>query len=381
MRFFVTCARGTEGPLRRELADLRIRGPRGAAGGVGFEGRLEEGLKACLWSRVGMRVLLELGTFPAPDAAALYAGVRAIDWTQHLDLRHTLAVSATVKDNPALAHTGFAALKVKDAVVDALRDKLGARPDVHATDPDVPIVLHLEGRAASLYLDLTGEPLHRRGYRAAMTDAPLKESLAAAVLAIGGADPAAPFVDPMAGGGTLAIEQALRARDRAPGLARRFAFERWPSQAHAPAWQALRDEAAARVRPRAPAPILAADADPQAIAAARKNAQQAGVAADITFTVADVSRAQPPSATGTLCTNPPYGERLGHAPGDDLAATYQALVDTLRRFDRWRQVILTGNPLWSRTYLRRPEITHRLWNGPLEARLLVYQPRGGSRAE
>jgi 23S rRNA G2445 N2-methylase RlmL len=292
-----------------------------------------------------MRVLLELGTFPAPDAAALYAGVRAIDWTQHLDLRHTLAVSATVKDNPALAHTGFAALKVKDAVVDALRDKLGARPDVHATDPDVPIVLHLEGRAASLYLDLTGEPLHRRGYRAAMTDAPLKESLAAAVLAIGGADPAAPFVDPMAGGGTLAIEQALRARDRAP------------------------------------APILAADADPQAIAAARKNAQQAGVAADITFTVADVSRAQPPSATGTLCTNPPYGERLGHAPGDDLAATYQALVDTLRRFDRWRQVILTGNPLWSRTYLRRPEITHRLWNGPLEARLLVYQPRGGSRAE
>ena len=141
MRFFVTCARGTEGPLRRELADLRIRGPRGAEGGVSFEGRLDEALAVCLWSRVAMRVLLEVGSFEARSADELYAGVRALDWAAHLNTRSTLAVSASVRDNPALSHSGFAALKVKDAVVDALRDRLGARPDVDPDDPDVPITL------------------------------------------------------------------------------------------------------------------------------------------------------------------------------------------------------------------------------------------------
>jgi len=205
MKFFVSCAKGTEGPLRRELADLRIRATRGETGGVSFEGTLEQGMKACLWSRIGMRVLLELGTFAAGNADELYAGVRAIDWREHMDLRHTLAVSATVRDNPALAHSGFAALKVKDAVVDALRDRLGGRPDVNVDDPDVSIVLHLRGSEARLYLDLAGEPLHRRGYRVAMAEAPLKESLAAAVLALGGVRPEQPFIDPMTGSGTLAI--------------------------------------------------------------------------------------------------------------------------------------------------------------------------------
>ncbi len=370
MLFFVTCAKGTEGPLRRELADLRIRGPKGATGGVAFDGALTEGLKACLWSRVAMRVLLQVGEFQARTADELYAGARTIDWTAHLDTRATLAVSATVRDNPALAHTGFAALKTKDAVVDALRDKLGARPDVNPEDPDVPLVLHLEGPQARLYLDLAGPPLHRRGYRVSMTDAPLKENLAAAVLALGGVDPAAPFLDPMAGSGTFAIEHALRARNIAPGLRRKFAFERWPSQAHAPDWQRLRTEAEAAVLPRAPAPILARDAAIPAVAAARRNAEAAGVTADITFEPGDVRGLRPPHPTGALVANPPYGQRM---TGE--TETYQALADTLQRFAAWRLVLLSGSPQLSRVYLRRPDITHRLWNGPIETRLLVYQPR------
>ena len=371
MRFFVTCAKGTEGPLRRELADLRIRGPKGAAGGVSFEGTMVEGLKACLWSRVAMRVLLQVGEFQARTADELYAGARAIDWAAHLDTRATLAVSATVRDNPALAHTGFAALKTKDAVVDVLRDKLGARPDVNVDDPDVPLVLHVEGPQARVYLDLAGAPLHRRGYRVAMTDAPLKENLAAAMLALGGVEAAAPFLDPMAGSGTLAIEQALRARNLAPGLRRRFAFERWPSQTHAPDWQRLRAEAEAAALPRAPAPIIARDVDPAAVSAARRNAEAAGVTADLTFEAGDVRGLRPAHPTGTLVTNPPYGQRMA---GE--TAVYEALADTLQRFAAWRLVLLSGTPQLGRVFLRRPDITHRLWNGPLETRLLVYQPRG-----
>jgi putative N6-adenine-specific DNA methylase len=373
VRFFVTCAKGTEGPLRRELADLHIRGPRGATGGVSFEGGWEQGLRACLWSRVGMRVLLELGAFEAPDAHALYTGARAVDWREHLDQRHTLAVSATVRDNPALSHSGFAALKVKDAVVDALRDQLGARPDVDTADPDVRIVLHLDGARAHLYLDLAGEPLHRRGYRVAMTDAPLKENLAAAILALGGAATDQPFLDPMAGSGTLAIEQALRARDIAPGLNRRFGFQRWPTQTHLPLWKTLVDEARADVRPRVLAPIRGRDIAPPAIAAARQNAAAAGVAGDIAFEVGTLMSLRIPEGSGTFCANPPYGERVGER--DELVPTYQSLVDLFARYPGWRAVVLSGNPLFSRVFLRRPDITHRLWNGPLETRLLVYNAR------
>jgi 23S rRNA G2445 N2-methylase RlmL len=380
VRFFVTCARGTEGPLRRELVDLHLRGPRGDTGGVSFEGQVEHALRACLWSRVGMRVLLELGDFEAPDAGALYAGARAIDWRAHLDTRHTVAVSATVRDNPALSHSGFAALKLKDALVDSLRDKLGARPDVDPDDPDVRVVLHLHGPRARVYLDLAGEPLHRRGYRVAMSEAPLKESLGAAVLALAGADPQIPFCDPMAGSGTLAIEQALRARRIAPGANRRFGFERWPSQAHMPAWKRLREEARAAVLPAAPAPIRARDVSAPAIEAARKNAAAAGVAADVILEVGPVDRALGPrgEGVGTFCTNPPYGERMG-AGDAELLPIYEALAALFGRSPGWRAAVLSGNPLFSRVFLRRPDITHRLWNGPLETRLLVYQARQPAR--
>ena len=373
MRFFVTCAKGTEGPLRRELVDLRVRGPRGDAGGVSFEGRMEEALRACLWSRVGMRVLLELSTFEAADADDLYLGTKAVSWREHLDQHHTFAVSATVRDNPALAHSGFAALKVKDALVDALREQLGARPDVNADDPDVHIVLHLQGTRARLYLDLAGEPLHRRGYRVAMTEAPLKETLAAAVLALAGAAPEQPFYDPMAGSGTLAIEQALRARGMAPGLRRRFGFERWPSRAHLPLWTTLQEEARAAIRP-APAAILARDESVRAVEAARQNAAAAGVAEDITFEVGALAGQRLAEPPGTVCTNPPYGERVG---SDDrtLLPIYEALATLFSRNPTWRSAVLSGNPLFSRVFLRRPDINHRLWNGPLETRLLVYQPR------
>ncbi len=413
MHFFATAAKGTEGALRRELAGLRLAGVRGDRGGVVFEGELEAGMRACLHARTAMRVLLELARFPAPSPEALYDGVRAVAWQDWLTVRTTLAVEATVGSS-AVTHSGFAALKVKDAVVDRLRDTFGARPDVDPKDPDVRIVLHLHHDEATLSLDLAGAPLHRRGYRAAMTDAPLKETLAAAALLLGQVDPRLPFVDPMAGSGTLAIEHALRARRMAPGLGRAFGFQRWPMYRGAPqsAWDRMKAEAAAAALPRAPAPILARDGHPKAIEALRRNVAAAGLAADVIVEKADARELAPIAAEGTLVSNPPYGERLGggeHLPGSTgpmrrgqtavraerspreagaeskhesasvatkkLAGFYRGLAEMLARHSGWSAVLLSGNPLLQKAIPLRPEVDHRLWNGPLEVHLLRYRVR------
>jgi putative N6-adenine-specific DNA methylase len=374
MKFFVTCARGTEGPLRRELVVQRIHAPRGAAGGVSFDGTLEDGMKVCLWSRVAMRVLLEVGHFPASDARTLYAGARAADLSRFLGSKTTLAVTATTHENPELHHSGFAALKVKDAVVDALRDRLGHRPNVDVENPDVSLVLHLRGNDARLFVDLAGEPLHRRGYRVAMAEAPLKESLAAAVLALGGVQAEQPFVDPMTGTGSLAIEHALASRNIAPGLRRAFGFQRWADQSHMPVLARLKQAAQDARLAKAPCPILARDVSSAAIQSARRNARAAGVAEDIAFEVADVGTLVSRDPPGAVCMNPPYGERLpGSSPEQPLDQLYATIARALDRMRGWRAVILCGNPALAHAIRRKHEISHRLWNGPLEARLLVYR--------
>ncbi len=407
MKFFATCAKGTEGALRRELAALKLRGVRGDRGGVTFEGDLEAGMRACLHARVAMRVLLPLATFPAGDASSLYDGVRSVDWTPWLTARTTLAVEATVRDS-AMTHSGYVALKVKDAVVDALRDKLGARPDVDPKDPDVRLVLHLAGDTADLSLDLAGEPLHRRGYRSGQTPAPLKETLAAALLSLGKVEHDRPFIDPMCGSGTLAIEHALAARKLAPGLSRPFGFQRWPQYRGTwqSRWDRLKEEARRSALDAAPAPIVARDLLAKAIDAARRNAAAAGVAGDIRFEKGDVRELQPDPELirGTLCMNPPYGERLmgegeeRRRPGakgkrspekprdpDDrrpahtahlkLQGMYRGLAEAMGRFHGWNAVFLSGSPLLEGAMHVKPEITHKLWNGPLEVKLLRYRIR------
>jgi putative N6-adenine-specific DNA methylase len=385
LRFFATCAKGTEGALRRELAALRLKAVRGERGGVSFEGPLEAGMRACLHARTAMRVLLELARFPAGSPEALYEGARAVDWEPWLTVRTTLAVEASVGSS-AITHSGYAALKVKDAAVDALRARLGARPDVDAKDPDVRIVLHLARDEATLSLDLAGAPLHRRGYRAVTTEAPLKETLAAAMLLLGGADPEAPFVDPLAGSGTLAIEHALRARRIAPGLSRAFGFQRWPAYRGGPqsAWDRLKAEARAAALPRAPAPILARDLHPKAVLALRRNVEAAGLAADVVVEQGDARELLPRFAPGTIAANPPYGERLmgagaEEAPGDarvrekKLVGFYRGLAEMLARHSGWTALLLCGSPLLERAIPLRAEVDHRLWNGPLEVHLLKYR--------
>jgi putative N6-adenine-specific DNA methylase len=383
MKFFATCAKGTEGALRRELVELKFRHVRGDRGGVSFDGGLEAGMRACLHLRTAMRVLVELGRFPAASEAELYEGVKAIPWEDWLTTRTTLAVEASVSSS-AITHSGYAALKVKDAVVDRLRDKLGARPDVDTKDPDFSIVLHLSRGEATISLDLAGEPLHKRGMRPATVLAPLKETLAASILFLGGADPELPFVDPMAGSGSLVIEHALRARKIAPGLRRAFGFQRWPIYRGAPqsAWDRMKEQARAEQLPRAPAPIIARDLHPKAIAALQQNLGVAELAADVVVEQGDARDLSPAFPRGMIFSNPPYGERLmagggGHDARErtqdrKIAGFYRGLAEMMARHSGWAVVLLSGNPVLSSAFRLKPQIDHKLWNGPLEVRLLKW---------
>jgi putative N6-adenine-specific DNA methylase len=365
MEFFATAARGTEGALRDELRELRLRGVRADRGGVHFAGEAHDGWRACLWSRIAMRVLTPVGAFDARDGEALYQGARAIDWRPFLSPRHTLAVSATCRSS-ALTHTQFIAQKTKDAIVDQLRDALGARPSVDLRDPDVHVTVHLVRDHATLYVDLAGEPLHRRGYRREATEAPLKETLAAAILRLAGWDRARPLIDPMCGSGTFVIEGALWARNIAPGLGRaRFGFERWATfgDAEARALERLRVEAREAARTECPE-IVGSDVDERALSAARENARAAGVA--VRFARQPVSAVKPTSPPGQVVTNPPYGERL--AGGEAL---YREMNDAFLRLHGHAIAILAGTPAIARA-IRPRYHAHTLFNGPIECRLLTY---------
>jgi len=275
----------------RKLAAFGAADVAVSRGGVACAGSLEVAYRACLWSRVANRVLLARGRFDAPTPDALYAGVRTIDWSEHLSVDGTLAVDA-VSQRSAITHTQFAALKVKDAVVDQFRDREGRRPSVDVAAPDVQLNLYIDRDRATLSVDLSGDSLHRRGYRGPQGAAPLKENLAAAVLLRAGwqklaagatAESRVGFVDPMCGSGTLAIEAALIAGDVAPGsLRERFGFSRWRGH-DAALWRRLLDEAAER---RAAArlehfDLRAYDRSAAAVSAARANAAAAGLAAHV----------------------------------------------------------------------------------------------------
>ena len=365
MELFATAAAGTEGALRDELRAHRFRGVRADRGGVHFEGDLAEAGRACLESRVAVRVLVSLGAFPAPDERALYDGARAIDWSPWLTPRHTLAVSSVARASK-LFHTKFLAQKTKDAIVDQLRDRHGARPSVDADDADVRVFLHLVKDRATIFLDASGESLHRRGWRTSVGEAPLKETLAAACLRLSEWDRARPLLDPMCGSGTLAIEADLWARDVAPGLLRpRFGLERWAAHddALARAMKDARERARARVRSSGPA-IAASDVDPRALELAQANARRAG--ARVRFETRHV-RDVAVDAPSLVITNPPYGERLAAPRG-----LYEDMGAALGRLRGSRVALLTSDPRLADAMRRRPARWQALFNGGLEVRLLVY---------
>jgi putative N6-adenine-specific DNA methylase len=333
---------------------------------VHFEGELVDAARACLWSRIAMRVLLEVASFDAPDAEALYTGVRAVDWDQWMTPKTTLAVRATCGSSQ-LTHSQYVAQKTKDAIVDALREHLGARPSVDKQDPDVLVAVRIARDRATLYLDVGGQSLHERGWRARGGAAPLRETLAAAVVRLSGWDRQRALVDPMCGAGTIAIEAAAWACRIAPGLARtRFGLERWAihDERLSARLQMLRDEARASAQPLA-APVVARDADATSVGLARRNARAAGVT--LVVEQQDIRRLAPGDPHGFVVTNPPYGVRLGREP-----TLYDDLARACRRMRGSTVALLAGTPAIARAMGRAPDKWWALYNGPIECRLLVY---------
>ena len=385
-RFFASAARNLESLLADELRGLGIETAVETRAGVDFSGSLADAYRVCLWSRVASRVLLPLADFAAPDSDALYAGVREIDWSEHLGPEQTLAVSVD-SARSQIEHSQFAARRIKDAIVDQIRERSGSRPSVRPIQPDLALRCRLFRDQAVLFLDLSGEALHRRGWRIQGGAAPLKETLAAALLlragwpeiAAGGGE----LIDPLCGIGTLVIEGALIAADIAPGLRRDYwGFSGWRGhdQAAWSVWRTLLAEAKERRATglhrlaRSSTRLRGSDLDPAAIKAAHANASHAGLAGHLRFerqALEDCRPSHPASITGLLITNPPYGERIG---AEDLAGLYQSLGALLRtQFEGWRAAVLTGNPELGKRMGLRAHRFHTLYNGPIECRLLHFK--------
>ncbi len=378
MKFFASCGKGLEYLLADELVALGCTRATATMAGANAEGTLLDAQRAVLWSRLASRVLWPIAEFPCADEHALYAGAAAIEWTQHLDASHTIAVDAHVSGD-AITHARYAAQRVKDAVVDTVRAKTGERPDVDVESPDVRLNLVIRKGQATLSIDLGGGSLHRRGWRRAQGEAPLKENLAAAVLLRGGWPQAyadgGDLLDPMCGSGTLLIEGALMAADVAPGLMRLGDNlpTRWAGF-DIGAWKTLQIDAIereARGRASLRPCFTGCDLDPHAIRSARENAQAAGVDDAIAFAVRDIADLPvQDNPRGVVACNPPYDARLAADP-----ALYRALGEALKRATpAWCASLLCGDFELARATGLRAQKRYQLFNGPIECSLIVCEP-------
>lgn len=373
--FVATAARGLEPLLTEEIQALGGEATAGR-GMVECVGDWEMACRAALWSRLASRVLWPIAEIDASDPEALYAGVAAVAWEDCIDVSATLAVECN--GTGAIGHTHFAALKVKDAVVDRLRAHCGQRPQIDTERPDLLLNLHLRGAEAVLYVDVGGGALHRRGYRQAAGAAPLRETLAAAVLWRAGwpqMGAGTPLLDPMCGAGTLVLEAALMAADIAPGLGRRHCglqvWKPFPDEI----WERLLEEAEKRREEglKRLGPLAGWDLDGAVVDMARRNARAAGLEGRVRFETRRLGEAAPKLAAGPglAVVNPPYGLRLGDTAG--LEGVYARLGEDMRRLvPGWSLAVFTGAPRLAKMLRLKPRRSYSMANGPLRCRLMLY---------
>jgi len=429
--YFATCARGFEGLLADELRALQAPGQklriRPLQNGVAFFGTLEQGLRACLWLRTASRVLLIVDRVAADDGDELYKSLLRIPWEDHIDASGTFAIDA-LGTNKNLRNSQFLAMRSKDAIVDRIRKKRGARPNVQRKRPDVLVNVRLRGDKATIAIDLSGEPLHMRGYRCSSSHvrAPLKETLAAAMLLssdwkdpslhsgmnedVSSAIPKCSaehesstipershdsdvvegsfLLDPFCGSGTIAIEAAMMASNMAPGILRDYwGFNGWLGSDD-DIWNALLDAADTAAEAGAAeldvftkqAPlILANDNNPKVLQVAADSAKRAGLASYISFSTSDIAKLKKPEAlmgrNGTLITNPPYAQRL--ARPEQLPVLYAGLATAVREFDVANVAIITPDdesepPINAALNMDNPTARIQTMNGPIEAQIRLW---------
>jgi 23S rRNA (guanine2445-N2)-methyltransferase / 23S rRNA (guanine2069-N7)-methyltransferase len=376
-QLFATTPKAMEDILADELRSLGIKNIKTTVAGAYFEGDLHTAYKVCLWSRIANRILLQLSSFKVNSQDDLYQGVKKIHWFEHLNPEGSFAVTFNAKNSQVINNTHFGALKTKDAIVDQMRAKFNVRPNIDTEHPDIRININLNGETAVLSLDLSGESLHRRGYRNTTIKAPIKENLAAALLIRSRwpeiAKQNGTLIDPMCGSGTLLTEAALIAADYAPGLLRGyFGFLGWKK--HDPAgWQALQFEALQRKTAgiKQLPTIVGFDKDRNNINAALTHVANAGLQGKIHLECRDISDAAPALSwkPGLVICNPPYGERLGD--DQETADLYKKFGESLKaHFTDWQASMITSNPELGFRLGIRSQKPVTFFNGALECKLL-----------
>ena len=376
-RILITCAKGITPFLKEELLQQGFPVLSEGVAGVTTEGTLDDTLRLNLLLRTGHRVLYLLREFRAADAEALYRGVSQISWENYIAEDGYVCVTSSV-ENPSIRDSRYANVKCKDAIVDRIKEKCGQRPDSGPDQDRTVVNLYWKNGSCSVYIDTSGEPLSRRGYRRIPMEAPMQETLAAAVIMATGWKGHGHFINPMCGSGTLAIEAALIALNRPPGLLRdNFGFMHLEEFSEA-LWNDLRAQAKREAKKSLQCRIIATDIRQDAVEAARKNAATAGVEHLIEFSSSDYSETTIPEGGGIVIMNPEYGERMGEIKG--LEGVYRGIGDFFKqRCREFKGYLFTGNLDLAKKVGLRAKRRIPFFNGPIECRLLEYELYEGSR--
>lgn len=378
-KFFAPCPRGLEQVLADELVALGAAHVSATDGGVGFSGPFTMGYRVCLWSRIASRVLWQLAESEYRHEEEIYRLARNVDWPHLFSARETIRVQVDAMRSPVTS-LEFVTLRVKDAIVDRFRAAMASRPSVNTSMPDMRIHVFLTAYKATVYLDLAGEALFKRGYRREGLSAPLRENLAAGMLALKGWTGQMPLFDPMCGSGTILTEAAMIAMHVAPGAQRGFAFEKLRNY-DAAAFRQMRDGAAQGVTPLAAHLLFGNDRSADAVATTRRHLQNIGgdaTATAVTLTSEAMETLPAPAASGLLLTNPPYGERLNELA--ELKAWYPAVGAWLKRtMAGWRACFITADRGLPGGIGFKPSRRTPLFNGALDCRLFEFELYAGSR--
>lgn len=374
-RYFAPCPRGLESALAAELGRLGAAEAATVDGGVAFAGPLELAYHANLESRIASRILWQVGGADYRDERDIYESAAAIDWPRWFRADRTLRVDVAATRSP-LKSLEFATLRIKDAVCDRHRSIGGARPSIDKERPEVRVVAYLTAGRATYYLDTSGEPLFKRGYRREGAEAPLRENLGAGLLLLAGWTPGTTLLDPLCGSGTIAVEAALIALDIAPGSKRKFAFQKL-SWYDGPTWQRIKQAAQRRAKPAAFVQIHASDVDGASVARCRAHLAAAGVTGAVVVEQTDVLARMAPAHSGIIVSNPPYGVRLEGSAS--LAAFYPRLGDALKQhFPGWTAYLLSADARLPKLIGLKASRRIPLYNGALECRLYEYRMVAGS---
>lgn len=366
-KVFAPCPQGLEAALHAELQALGYQGLQKGRAGCHFQADWTGVLKANLYSRLATRILVQVAHAPVQREDDILTLARATPWERWFGSEQTLRVDTSAIRSP-MQSLQYCNLRAKDGICDRLRDLEGARPDIDTVRPDARVHLFLDEHTATLYLDTSGESLFKRGWRFEKGEAPLRENLAAGLLALADWDPARPLLDPFCGSGTILIEAAWIALGVPSGIWRPFGFERLRGH-DSRHWRDIKDEARSRIATRLDAPLIGYDIDPRVIAAAEANRDRAKLSPDtIRFAVGDARKQIPDCEPGWIVTNPPYGERLQ----EDTAFWPQWAENLKRNYADWKVNIISSNFDLPSHLRLKPKRRHPVYNGALDCRLFVF---------